>query len=873
MIKYDSDEIIDRASLIEILKLQFGKDHYFADYIVDELYEVFKDFSINEVGNIINGAKKKMILMHEEGFFNLKYFGNVKQVLNDILEQKDFELYNQINRINKRLATSLKTKEEKKGLVKTMNDLWKIISKSNKNINSGLQDFSRDSLKIFEALAAIYSVLIENLGNTKDAEGLKDADKAVLKIAEKLKSYSLEKFDYIQIESIKEFLSLAVDDNDENLFKQKEMLSLISKAPSILTTITKEKFIEVNNAIKSHLLLLEHKYKVTLDMKAKDVILNSGTILSSNTENLLFTSTLLLGGTIGDAVNVENKTSKYYTTKKEQLVSELISCMGDAKIEGLDLKLNLYMLEHPSYWANLNVKNLYARIDDITNCLCSVYDAPKSTYKSMQSRIDFLKMHGFDVKTMIHKDNFIELCDRTIILARRRDRKKQSYDNKNDELTSNLKLLSKIIPGEEIHKIITHNLLFLLQNPEDLEMQIKKIAKSSKNDFNKFKDKINKFVNKVVSLEQQVSVKRTLDTKPVKRTTKSGSITLKPEKIVLESFDMDEQFLQELGFEIPKEPEVPAESLKDKLYFEITTELEGIYEFYNLKLNKKNNSKIISSIIDVLFQKDRKENLTDIKLLSKVSMLEKKIKEYCTIASNEEIEELLENIKYAQYSVVKSKETLKQEIELGKEVVTDSYLTIHKQKPAISSKKLKETEKFVKENSQILKALGITVPNDSEIADKAIKQAKQSEQKIKEERRDTKLYTQELLSNIVVLKVYEKLDKVLSNVIENNNVNLVSKKSIQIDKEAIITRISELKTERDILVNKIKSLKHSIEVNDKELSKFRSKEIGIRTDIFRSDNLNRRERTNNSKKANLISYQEKLEQLNTEIEALENLIK
>lgn len=814
---YNRNEIITKESLLQILKAQFGKEHWYEDYVLDELSKVFKGFTIEDVDNIINGAKKKMIIAQSNGYFNLKYFENTKQTIQEIIEKKDLDLYRRINKINEELSKSFNSREDKKGLIKTMSELWKIISRADKKINQGIYDFTEDSLSIFEGLAAIYSSLIQYLGVSKSSDQMRESDNAVIRIAEKLQSFTLKKFDKIQIKNVQEFLEIAVNENNPSDFTKQEMITLISSTPSILGTITKEKYQDISKILTKHIILAESVYKVKINKQAKNVILNAGTILQTKTKDLEFSSNMLLGVSIGQAL-------KGYASsdRKSKLVDESISILSqiykDVKIQGVDINTNNYMFEHPTFWSYLKPSSLYARINSITKSVCLGLGVDESVLISHKKRFDFLKEQGFDVNTMLTKDNLIPLCDRTLLLDRKRNTETQTYDVKNTDLTENIKILSKIIPASEIHKILSHNIVFLLQDPEELKNKIKKLAQKTK-DIGKFKDEINKFVNQAIEIKEATSSVSKIKTNVSKRVSRPEKQTedLEREKIKIDAFVFDSDYLTELG--LIKNDQVEID--KNKLLKEIQDELFEINDFVDKK-DKGNNSKIISKLKQIL---DNKPNnaFVGIELLSLVADLERKIKYYISIASDDEKMELLNFMSYVQTNLKEGVIKQNTEIDLDKEVIKDGYTKTTRNRNNLSEKKIEETLKFLKRNRDCITALGTVIPKDIEVVAKTKKQAIADENlNFKKERQELEYYQNDLISNTIVKKVYQKLNVVLTKNLSEDN-SLIKKTGTKHIRDEILAKLATVDTEIKKIITELAGMHRSIENKIKTIEKYTRK--------------------------------------------------
>lgn len=797
-----------RSILLYLLKTRLGTQYY-SDDVVDAIIRRFASINIETIDTILKGAKSKLLLQNsniDEEVLN--------KAISSVISDKDTELYRQLGIIAQDFQKESSSILEKENAENLMKDVWNIINKTDKKFNNNITIFSQNSIKIFKGVSALYATLKEKLG---DDEFDEDIENVLRNIISKLGESTLKLFDSTQIQVIGKILDKIVDldNNNEELFTKNEILKLINKAPSVLANTNVEKCESVIEILNDYIKQLDKQYKTKINIKTKNVLLSVGTLLQVSSQDLKFATSMLLGNKALQAV----KDSESYSTNKdlkdiESARNQFSTILRNVRIQGLDLETNKAFLKNPTFLLNFKPAVIYPRIDDISKAVCRALKAPNSSCKDFDSRVKYLYRKGFDITKILNKDNILELCDKTVILSKKKASSKNTgYLETLDALTSNVSILSKLIDLKDIHKIISHNWLFMLQNPNELQDSIKDLAKKSKYDIDKFKQSINKFVNDAIALKvikSDVSTKGGAKTRTkTKNVDDDTDIQLenKKDEINIDNFVFDEEFMKDLGFEKQIETTLkPNEILK-----QIEAELNDI-DAYCTKQTLTTSSSLMSKIVKKLNnEKLNDKEVKDFQMYAIIGNLQKHIKIYSRVAKPENVDDLLVRLEKTVLKIKDLRDEIENNIQNYTDLVKPSYKDFHngkKQKENISSKKLKDLKSLAKNYPHLFDTLGVKIPLD--LLENEMKKASINENNKNEERKLVKDYSNSLDNHKVVLKVLKKLQKMFDDninkiydIMEMFLSTSIGKNNSVIQKRVYSKKIKELEESRSSITDTV----------------------------------------------------------------------
>lgn len=502
------------------------------------LYNFFvnRGMEYEDAYTFMNGAKKRAIISSE----------NEKMVKLDILDllrnhstQADIALYKRINEIDKKFKefyTNNKIKATK------TDQIMKAINKAIKNRNDAfsqtLYEFTADELTKMYNVACIYNIL----NNTMGTIGLHTADDIIsMRFASSIEHNQTLKINEELVKSIDGLLNSLTGPTaplpQSEQFQPAEVERLLKRTVSLLYTTDKIKATAVRKMLKTYLdnltVLAENqpKEKEFLNKTtAKSIILRAGSILVRTPESVEETLDLLMGKSVSQIASVSPQSITQDTIKQK-----CATFYPNLSIEGFSLDKHLYLLQHQaSIIGSLNLRTLYQSETQLVDGLTSGLIGDPSTLSTIE-KIDKLKLLGINPEALIHADNITDLIISNPL----------SSSEKQLNFSENIKLFSKVLQASDLEKVVKHNLPLLCQPPKEIETTVSTILLKNKNDSEKLKTELEKFINSPFTLldssttAKNTHVKKmsipttnteTLDVNGTKEPIKINSLKITPQK-------------------------------------------------------------------------------------------------------------------------------------------------------------------------------------------------------------------------------------------------------------------------------------------------------------------------------------------------------
>lgn len=544
--------------------------------IIDTIFNSFedfedKDFSTEEVKNIILGAKK------------LQKFNDgtamMKETLEEVqlaIEKGDVLLLEEIEQINNKFYKYFydgngKRSKDIKYLIKMC---WEKTFKIKKKENKDFSRFCEDTLNKFEFYSDLYTLLNYCIGERKvlNNEKLRAVDELFKdKIIESATIINMNNPNK-RLKEFKGFLS-EISKKDGLAFDSDEIYDLLANACiTLLDKVKVKQWEKVSEALNNYIdKVIEIGKSEGKDVSGKDklgasvkTILKQCVTVSIKTAGTVNFSTSFL---LGDNLNTALENYKQDKIKDNNQI--LRESFGNLKINGMNYNTHKYILNNnPTALADINSLSIYNMLDEMLFCLCKAYDLPVGDIVDNKKTIAN-KIEEINIDEILTKDNIIPLI---FVKGGLLTGKKEYKHLKDDEieqfmkegkatpgknLVDNIKLLKKFVSNETINNILKHNIELLFVPKKKNEEEIKKIAFRANSEGNFDRKQFNKdlktFINADVDIEQEDSDKEKVKKQNVASTNKghekdvNRSVTLDGrDKIDVKKFVYDINTLKEL---------------------------------------------------------------------------------------------------------------------------------------------------------------------------------------------------------------------------------------------------------------------------------------------------------------------------------------
>lgn len=571
-------DIITKIQFNNILKIH-GFDRYLNESAKTELFNYFIEqrFSEQTVKAIINGAKKSAILTNDRYI----KFMDVKKIILDCNEKIDIELLKRINDIDQKFKQYYRENNDDWSKIDLLiKDSWKTAVKTSGDVTEDINNFTNESVETLYALACIYYAISSHTAGkmavVKDQYGksfIRVADLIMMKKINKLSAQVLNRLSIsypnqgykTQAELFGEFLDeLANKDAgvaDREVFTSGDIIKLLTHTSSLVAFASKEKLQSARSALSLYIdkvLELSDDKPSLKDFSTKSIFLRAGSILAVSPDKLRNSVNLLLGEQISHLKinSCSNSTSR----GKLEYLQKIFPNM---QIQGIDQNMHEYILQNrSSIFVSFNTNNICDATNSIMDCLYNGFGLNTNIDASLLDKKQALESLGFNFEKLYHKDNIFDIFPSAFVVPGNI----ANADKTN--FTQNISLLSKILSGKDIQKIMTHNFNFLIQNEANIESKLQTIFKKAKN-YTELKAQINEFVNSAIRQKTASTESKVL--KPKATRTK-----LNKAKIEIDELNLDLEELKNLGFKIEKDIQTASARVKKEKQNNVKTSTPNI---------------------------------------------------------------------------------------------------------------------------------------------------------------------------------------------------------------------------------------------------------------------------------------------------------
>ncbi len=545
-----------------------GFDRYLNESAKTELFDYFVEhrFSDQTVKAIINGAKKQAILTSDRYI----KFMDVKKIILDCNEKIDIELLKRINDIDQKFKQFyIEHHDDWSKIDILIKNSWESAVKTSGDVTADINNFTDESVETLYALACIYYAISSHTAGKmaviNDQYGksfIRVADLIMMKKINKLSAQILNRLSIsypnqgykTQAELFGEFLDELANKNDgvadRDVFTSGDIIKLLNHTSSLVAFASKEKLQSARSALGLYIdrvLELSDDKPSLKNFSTKNIFLRAGSILAVSPDKLRNSVNLLLADKISNLKI--NSSSNSASRGKLEYLQKIFPNM---QIHGIDQNMHEYILQNrSSIFVSFNTNNIFDATFSIMDCLYNGFGLNTDIDASLLDKKQALENLGFNFEKLYHKDNIFDIFPSSFVVP------SNIANADKSNFTQNISLLSKILSGKDIQKIMTHNFNFLIQNEANIESKLQAIFKKAKN-YAELKAQINEFVNSVI--RQKTATAESKVQKPKTTRTK-----LNKAKIEIDELNLDLEELKNLGFKIEKDIQtVSARAKKEK---------------------------------------------------------------------------------------------------------------------------------------------------------------------------------------------------------------------------------------------------------------------------------------------------------------------
>ncbi|MGN0787725.1 MAG: hypothetical protein ACI4L6_01500 [Candidatus Onthoplasma sp.] len=576
---------------------------------------------------IINGARRfKIITSNEQSF--IQY--NLQDLIKDHYNNVDIELYKRIDaagqNIRKFYSDNNLGKKKLDHILKLCYEKAKLI---NKETNDNIQSYSDDFFKDFYILSAIYSSVAHNVPykfiKNKEGEETRLADDIMEDIFEsKTLNSILKKNTDVEFNKILEELRFGENIPESELFSKEEISKLLKHSLISVITSNSEKIKNVRSVLMEYIKSVRELYenidniseedlKQLSKVTAKSVVLKCGKVLLNSELNIRFQTDFLLGKSIEEIKDIEEiKQENNSDFSNLTKLKDLAKLCPKLSIQDMDLNAHMYALTKnlTSPFAILNVSLLQKTCAFIID---SVYGAigNKSDIK-LENKKQILDKAGFKIETLFTKDNIFDIFENTMRkIINEYDSPKGNNDELKNNYVNNIKTLTSYLTPKGLHKLMSHNFNFFLQDNAILQDKLKNIFNekniklSDLENFLNTEFQFDKKINDTSELKSSKSARKENTDKEDKEVEEDIDIELNKGQINIDIDDLVNKDVNLLGIDGNNElsnDSVDIESEEDiyDVYSDINNELNDIFEYSKCEKDDDFISKKIYGIGGIL---------------------------------------------------------------------------------------------------------------------------------------------------------------------------------------------------------------------------------------------------------------------------------
>ena len=531
---------------------------------------VQKDETGNRVAITFTDAKKQKIKDREIALSK----AYLSKAIRSHCEDEDRVLFARLSDIDSKFKEVYKERKQYKipKLDVTIRSLYEAVKRHGKVKNEELELFIDSEIEKLYNLASVYSVLVKHFKedpNTNERVADKVMGEKLASLISNNPNIPIDKTMETRVDKLLTSLEELTGNLGENeRFNSKELQQLIKKVPSLLYATDASKANGARIVLSEYLNELKNraedeKAKEFLsEATAKKIILKVGSLLQENVESLDEATSLMLGKTAGEVLSAKGTLGE---GKRDAKRSEFVKNFSGFRIEGFTVEKQLYLIKNnASILSNINLLNIMQTNNDIINIMAKGLGINCSANQS--ETVANLKKVGVNPEKLIHADNVVDLLQY--------GRARTDFNGRAD-IIENIKFLSKLMPAEDVQKIVKHNYAFLYQKPEWIKEKIEEIYKKNKSNHDELKDEVETLVNSFYKYKDINSKSREeVEKRDVDSSLNKDKIKFSNEKeyINLNLFSLKDEMEQ--GERKKINQELTKENYSERLFLELA-ELKG----------------------------------------------------------------------------------------------------------------------------------------------------------------------------------------------------------------------------------------------------------------------------------------------------------
>jgi len=453
---------------------------------------VNRDENSNEEGVKISFADAKKQALKEREIAHTKLMlGKLVRENSDI---DDRILYSRLAEIDAKFKEVYKSRKEYKipRLDITIKSVYEAVKRHSDQKNEDVNLFLDSEIEKLYDIACVYAVLVKHFKENPEVDE-RVADKVIAeKFATLISNNPKIPVDKELGARVDKFLtSLSeVSENlpEEEVFSAEELRALIKKVPSLLYATDEAKSTGVRKVLREYLDELsaraedENAKAYLSQTSAKKIVLNVGSLLEQDAECLDEATSFMLGKSASEVLRSKQELGRGIRDAKK---AEFAKNFAGLKIEGFTVEKQLYIIKNnASVLPSINLLNIMNSNNEVLDILAEGFDL--DTGLNQAQKIQALREIGIEPEKLIHADNVVDLLQ----YGRAR-----VGSDKRPLAISNIKTLKKIMPPQDLQKIVKHNYAFLCQDPEWVEEKLTEIYIKHQKDYKGLKEEMEGLVN------------------------------------------------------------------------------------------------------------------------------------------------------------------------------------------------------------------------------------------------------------------------------------------------------------------------------------------------------------------------------------------